>query len=92
MRQYKLESRRKSANERVAIYSKLTIKQKIDLLDKKLGKGVGAKKQRAKLTKNTNKPSQPKVAPKEVKKSKVPSKSPKEKFTKGYNKEEKKEN
>ena len=41
--------RQAEAKERQEAYNKLTPKQKLDKLDKKLGEGVGAKKQRAKL-------------------------------------------
>jgi hypothetical protein len=37
------------ALERQAAYAALSVQQKIDLLDRRLGVGVGAKKQRAKL-------------------------------------------
>lgn len=43
--------RQEEAIERQKAYDKLTDAQKIDRLDGKLGKGVGAKKQRAKLQK-----------------------------------------
>jgi hypothetical protein len=39
------------AVSRQETYDKLTATQKIKKLDKKLGKGIGAKKQRAKLNK-----------------------------------------
>ena len=42
--------RQEQALERQGAYDKLTDEQKIDLLDKKLGKGVGATKQRERLT------------------------------------------
>jgi len=45
------EQRIKEANERQEAYDKLTTKQRIQKLDKKLGKNLGAKKQRAKLQK-----------------------------------------
>lgn len=38
------------AKWRQEAYSKLANKEKIEMLDKELGKGVGAKKQREKLT------------------------------------------
>lgn len=44
-------ARQKSAKERQEVYDQLTTKQKIADLDRRLGKGVGAKKQRAKLAK-----------------------------------------
>ena len=43
------ETRRKEAQERQEAYDKLSPKEKIAILDKRLGKGLGAKKQRAKL-------------------------------------------
>ena len=45
------EQRIKEAKERQDKYDKLTTKQKIQKLDEKLGKDLGAKKQRAKLQK-----------------------------------------
>ena len=41
--------KREEAQERQAAYSKLTPQQKIAALDARLGKGVGAVKQRARL-------------------------------------------
>lgn len=41
--------RQEEAAERQAAYSKLSAKEKIALLDARLGKGIGAAKQRAKL-------------------------------------------
>ena len=49
LRKDREETRRIEAKERKQKYDKLTPSQKIELLDKKLGKGIGAKKQRAKL-------------------------------------------
>ena len=43
--------RREEAEQRQKEYDKLTIDEKIKKLDDKLGQGVGAKKQRAKLLK-----------------------------------------
>ena len=43
--------KRDEAETRQEEYDKLTIQQKIDKLDKKLGKGIGAKRQRTKLEK-----------------------------------------
>ncbi len=40
------EVKRKEAEERQENYNKLTATQKIAKLDKKLGKGIGAKKER----------------------------------------------
>lgn len=48
MKQSKI-NRKKKADERQEIYSKLTVKQKISKLDSRLGESVGAKKQRARL-------------------------------------------
>jgi G3E family GTPase len=47
--------RKKDALERQAAYSELTIQQKLDLLDSRLGKGLGAVKQRARLASLLNK-------------------------------------
>ena len=44
-----LEIRQNEAEERQVAYSKLSVKEKIAKLDKKFGKGLGAKKERAKL-------------------------------------------
>jgi len=43
--------RQEQAQKRQDAYNKLTIEQKIDKLDFKFGKGVGAKKERARLQK-----------------------------------------
>lgn len=43
------EAKRTEASARHEAYNKLTPKQRLDKLDAKLGKGVGAKKERAKL-------------------------------------------
>ena len=45
----RVKQRQVEAKERDAAYARLTPKQKIDRLDQKLGKGVGAKKQRERL-------------------------------------------
>ncbi len=45
------KDKREDAEARQAEYDKLTIQEKIARLDKKLGKGLGAKKERAKLNK-----------------------------------------
>lgn len=47
--------RKKDSLERQAAYNELTIQQKLDLLDSRLGKGLGAVKQRARLTSLLNK-------------------------------------
>ena len=44
------EDKKEEAIERQAAYKELTPDQKIAKLDAKLGKGVGAKKERAKLS------------------------------------------
>lgn len=41
--------KRKEAQERQENYIKLSVEEKIIKLDKKLGKGIGAEKERAKL-------------------------------------------
>ena len=46
------EDKRKEAKIRQTIYDKLTTKQKIDKLDKKLGREIGAKIERQKLLKS----------------------------------------
>lgn len=47
----RIEQKRKEAQERQEKYNNLSIKEKIAKLDKKFGKGIGAKKERAKLRK-----------------------------------------
>ena len=47
--------RQEEAKERQEAYSKLSNKEKLTLLDVRLGNGVGAKKQREKLSKSTPK-------------------------------------
>lgn len=59
-----LELRKMRVDERAAYYAALTVQQKIDRLDKRLGKGIGAVKERAKLAKAL---ATPVVAPKEKK-------------------------
>ena len=49
------EIKRQEAQERQAEYDSLTVEQKLKRLDDKLGKGKGAKKQRAKLKKQLQK-------------------------------------
>jgi len=46
------EIRQAEAKERAAFYKKLTPEEKIKQLDKRLGKGVGAVKERKRLTKH----------------------------------------
>ena len=75
LRQDRKGIRQKEAQERQEEYNKLTPQQKIDRLDKKLGKGKGETKQRKKLQAliKTEKPKQKatkkKVAKKTTKKS-----------------------
>jgi len=77
-----LEIRRDSAKERQLEYNKLTIADRIAKLDKKLGKGLGAIRERAKLQKKSEAPKpEPKPEPKKVVNA---TKSPKEKFVKKY--------
>lgn len=47
--------KREEANKRQDESNKLTTRQKIDLLDKKYGKGKGAERQRARLNKKLEK-------------------------------------
>jgi hypothetical protein len=49
LRKDRKEKRKAEAKTRQEAYDKLTPKAKLALLDKKLGKGVGAEKQRARL-------------------------------------------
>ena len=49
LRQDRKAVRQNEAKERKQAYAKMTDKQKIDILDRKLGVGVGAVKQRARL-------------------------------------------
>lgn len=46
--------KQEEAIERQAAYAALSTQQKIDLLDRRLGVGVGAVKQRTRLAKETN--------------------------------------
>jgi hypothetical protein len=48
--------RREEAKERQENYSKLTVEQKLAAIDAKLGMGIGAKKQRARLIAMLEKP------------------------------------
>jgi len=77
-----LEMRQESAKARVLERKKLTATEIIAGLDKKYGKGLGAKKERERLAR---KPETPKEAPKVEAKKEAP-KSPKEKFAKRYSK------
>ena len=57
------EFRRKDAKDRQAAYDKLSVTEKLAMLDIRLGKGQGAKKQRERLqTLLVQQPSQPKKA------------------------------
>ena len=56
---YRREQRRDDALERQADCDKLTPQQRIDLLDKNLGKGLGAVKERARMTSLLDELSQP---------------------------------
>jgi len=47
----RVDVKRAEAKERTEARSKRTPQQQLDLLDQRLGKGVGAQKERAKLTK-----------------------------------------
>lgn len=60
---HKAKFRVDKAKERQAAYDNLTIQQKIDRLDSKLGKGVGAARQRARLAQQLEEQSKPKPAP-----------------------------
>lgn len=53
------EMRKKDAAERQEAYDKLSIKEKVALLDAKFGEGKGAKKVRAKLAKQASAPPKP---------------------------------
>jgi hypothetical protein len=43
------ETLRKQAEERNTAWTQLSVKEQLEALDRRLGKGVGAKKQRARL-------------------------------------------
>jgi hypothetical protein len=49
MRRDRKDLHRTEATARAAAYEKLTVPQKIKKLDELLGKGIGAKRQRARL-------------------------------------------
>lgn len=53
---HKAKFRADEAKERQAAYDDLTIQQKLDLLDRRLGAGLGAVKQRARLLREQSKP------------------------------------
>ena len=73
------ETRQAKAKERQAEYNKLTVAERIAKLDKKLGKGIGAVKERAKLLKK----GETKIAPKqEPRKEIAQEKLPKKKYVK----------
>ena len=44
-----VEQKRNDANKRKLAYDSLSIAQKVQRLDRQLGKGIGAKKQRGRL-------------------------------------------
>jgi len=74
-----LEAKQAEAKERQVDYNKLTIAERIAKLDKKFGKGLGAKKERAKLLKK----SETKITPKqEPRKEMAQEKLPKKKYVK----------
>jgi hypothetical protein len=60
---HKAKFRMDEAKERQAAYDQLTIQQKLDLLDTRLGKGVGAVQQRARLAQQLEDQNKPKPAP-----------------------------
>jgi hypothetical protein len=66
-----LETRQKEAKERQVEYNKLKTQQKINILDKRLGKSVGAIKERARLLKKLEAPKQVPIIPIEIKVEKV---------------------
>lgn len=59
--EYRREARRNFAKERDAINATQTPKQRLEILDKRLGKGEGAVRERARLARLLNK--QPAEAP-----------------------------
>ena len=77
------ELRKQDAKKRNEICKKLSISQRLELLDKRLGKDIGAKKERERLIAKLEVFNEP---PKEIKKTaKVTSeKSQKDKFNKRY--------
>jgi len=66
-----LETRQKEAKERQVEYNKLTSQQKIDVLDKRLGKSIGAIKERARLLNKLETPKQVPIIQIETKVEKV---------------------
>ncbi len=52
MRNHRRQDKRQGADERQEAHDKLTTEQKVAKLYKKLGKGLGATKERAKLAKD----------------------------------------
>lgn len=58
------ENKVDQAVERQAYYDSLSYKQRLERLDARLGKGVGAKKERERLIKLIANPPAPKVEPK----------------------------
>jgi len=78
--------RREEGNERDAETAKLSPQQRLERLDRRLGEGVGAVKERARLTQLMASASQKKAAEKQVEESKEkaaeakkPKKTPKKK-------------
>jgi hypothetical protein len=59
-----LKNKREEAAERQARYDKLSLKQKLEHLDVRLGEGKGATKQRARIQHLIDNPPKPKPAPK----------------------------
>ena len=56
LRKDRREKRQREAQERQEAYDKLTPKQKMAKLDQKFGKGIGAKRQRERLSKQIQPP------------------------------------
>ena len=70
---HKARFRVEEAKERQTAYDGLTVQQKLDLLDTRLGKGVGATKQRTRLARLLEEQNKPKVQ--ETKKDVAPTQS-----------------
>lgn len=68
---HKAKFRIQEAQERQEAYNNLSIEERIALLDRRLGKDVGAKKQRARLAKQLSQRNQP-IEPKKTEKAFVP--------------------
>lgn len=58
---HKAKFRADEAKERQAAYDQLSLQEKVSLLDTRLGKGVGATQQRARLARLMEEASRPKV-------------------------------